>query len=84
MAYASDQAKYEEEQLKALEQADQRHESGTTWKIINKMTKRPQVAPANKVRMLDGSIPKDTKERMKEWAKYFSTLLNNKSNNEKT
>ena len=52
------------------------------WKIIEKMTKKPQVAAASKVRMMDGSIPKDAKERLSEWAKYFSDLLNNKNTND--
>ena len=43
------------------------------------MKKKPKVAAASKVRSLDGSIPKDSKHRMSEWAKYFSSLLNNKN-----
>jgi hypothetical protein len=45
------------------------------------MTKKPQVAAGSKVRMLDGSIPKDASERLSEWCKYFSDLLNNKNPN---
>lgn len=81
VSFAYDQTKYEEEQLKALEIADEKHECGTTWKIIEKLTKKPQDSPAGKVRMLDGSILKDPKKRLDEWCKYFSNLLNNKNKN---
>ena len=80
-SFTRDQNLFEEQQLKALELADQKHESGTIWKIIEKMTKKPQVPAASKVRMLDGSIPKDSCERLSEWCKYFSDLLNNKNPN---
>jgi hypothetical protein len=55
-AYAQDQTNYEESQLKALELADQKHEHGKVWKIIDMMTKKPQEAAASKVRSLDSSI----------------------------
>jgi hypothetical protein len=78
-AYALDRSNYEETQLKALELADQKRECGTTWKIIDKLTKQPQVSAASKVIALDGKIPIDAKHRLSEWCKYFSALLNNKN-----
>ena len=78
-AYSKDQSAYEEAQLKALELADRKHECGTTWKIINEMTEKPTIAAASKVRMTDGSIPKNANERLSDWCNYFSTLLNNKN-----
>ena len=46
-------------------------------KINEKMTKKQQTAAASKVRMLDGSIPRNSGERLSEWCKYFLDLLNN-------
>jgi hypothetical protein len=70
-AYSKDQSAYEEAQLNALELADRKHECGTTWKIINEMTEKPTIAAASKVRMTDGSIPKNSNERLSDWCNYF-------------
>ena len=78
-AFARDQTKFEEQQLEAIELADRKHECGTVWKLIDKMTTKPKAAAASKVRMLDGTIPKNDSERLSEWCNYFSDLLNNKN-----
>ena len=43
------------------------------------MTEKPTITAASKVRMTDGSIPKNANERISDWCNYFSTLLNNEN-----
>jgi exonuclease III len=65
--------------LAALEIAYQRREIGTAWKIINELAGGNNRADPSKVLLLDGSLPKGTKELLIGWSNYYSTLLNNKS-----
>ena len=74
-----DQTKFEEQKLAVLELAGQKYECGTVWKLIEKMTKKQQTAAAVdqsenliKVKMLDGSIPRNSGGRLSEWSKHSS------------
>ena len=75
----TDEENYLQGKLSALELANSKHEHRKVWKIIKDITDKPKVASSSKVLMLDGSTPNSNSDRLSEWAKYFSALLNNKS-----
>ena len=56
-AFERDQNTHLNARLAALELADQKRESGTTWKIINQIACNENKADPAKVRKLDGSLP---------------------------
>ena len=53
-AFDKDQTAYLTERLAALKDADERRESGTTWKIINQIAGEDNKADPAKVQKLDG------------------------------
>ena len=59
--------------LAALELADQKHEHGTAWKIINNIAGDVNKADPSKVRLQNGAILK-TKEKLLEGRRdYFAS-----------
>ncbi|CAM4558512.1 unnamed protein product [Leuciscus chuanchicus] len=65
--------------LYALERAVNKHKHHKVWKLIHDISEKPKDASSSKIRMLNGDIPSSSEDLLKEWANYFSTLLNNKS-----
>jgi hypothetical protein len=53
-AFNRDQSNHLNQHIAALELADQRRQSGTTWKIINQIAGDDNKADPAKVRMMDG------------------------------
>lgn len=56
-----------------------KHEHHKVWKCIHDISEKPKDASSNKTRMLNGDTLNSSEDLLKEWAKYFSILLNNKS-----
>lgn len=80
-AFDRDQSAHLIIRLAALELADQKRQSATTWKIINQIAGDDNKADPAKVRRLDGSLPNGKEELWKEWRAYFNALLNNPNAN---
>ena len=76
-ALQKDEEKHLESKLADLEKAASKREYGSLWQIVNQIS-GPARQPA-KVRKLDGTLPTNNDDIIKEWRTYFETLLNNKS-----
>ena len=80
-AFDQDQQAQLDAHLASLELADQRHEHGTAWQIINHIAGDFNKADPSKVRLQNGSIPNNKEELLKGWQEYFASLLNNRNAN---
>ena len=76
-ALKHDQQAYRDEQLEQLITANNRRQFRTTWQIIHQIADDKPKASPDKVRKLDGSLPKNPADLSNDWRTYFSTLLNN-------
>ena len=77
-SYRCDELAFIQEQMEDLQEADQRGDYNTTWKIINTIS--GQNSRSNhKVKKRDGTAPTSDTELLDEWREYFADLLNNDS-----
>ena len=75
-SYRSDELASIQKQMQDLQEADQKGNHNTTWKIINSISGQGN-RPNPKVKKRDGSSPSSDKELLSEWRAYFAELLNN-------
>ena len=77
-SYKADESSMLTKQMEDLHLADQKGDYSTTWKIIHDLSGKDRKSSV-KVKKRDGTSPKNDKDLLAEWRKYFSSLLNNDS-----
>ena len=74
-SYQADEKADLKRQLDRLELAAQFNNIRRTWEIVNEISGKREKKPT-RVKTLDGSTPRSTRELIQEWKRYFEELLN--------